>query len=452
MTMKAKGIKTTILLFMTILLYGCGDISRLDETIQEIKKGFDIKGIVSEQLFRSLNITHVIAINPSSQNRERIVIPIGGNGSFKFSPKPHQLYVIVFINNSKIGAEKIVGFFRSDTLDGLASAVEDGEVNLGELLHSGEIFSSSIKHTDLLASLGLGDEIARALGKEDDICLRYINPDIDGDGILDAEQPDRDLRLDFHVGYNMKVLGNMARVDSIVGAYLPDTVDLDYVGTGVYSSFPARFYNGSFIGASVTLGNTPATTTDITGPNYGDYLSLGPYIKSGTTIPQGTYLFKFGGKTLTFTRVATRTDAEFKAATGIIMPFIKINQTDPSCQISSGSCTLASIDYKWMKRTASNWIPATLQELKLFVSDGGGYVSFRKNNQASATIGITLPISSMSGTINWKGANANLGGVTAEAMEAMSSSHICHLGLSYDDKLGMRIFSGLVDGAACPHA
>ncbi|HLG21675.1 MAG TPA: hypothetical protein VI382_02580 [Candidatus Manganitrophaceae bacterium] len=398
-------------------------------------------------------VTHVIAVSPTSQKATRTIAPVGSDGSFTLDVDPHRPYVIAFIDNFRTGVDKIVGAFKSGALDSIAPLKETGETDLGSLTVTSDGVIGSISFADLLAALGLSSEGATALGEQDDISLRYLNPDIDGDGILDAEQLDRNFMLDFHVRYDMEITpGVRAPVESIIGAYLPDTVGVRYTGTGIYVAVPVEFYSGSYDGATVTLGNLPPITTNITGPGFGNYRSLGPNWIPGSDIPQGTYLFTFGDKTLTFTNVVTRTDAQFTAATGIIMPFIRFNQTDPACVISSGACTLVSVDYKWMKRTDSRWIPATLEELKLFVSDGSGYISVvSPSGYTGPRIGIPIPMTSVDGTIAWKAENAHLGdGITAAEMEATPSSEICNLGLSYDDKLGMRIFSGFENAATCP--
>jgi hypothetical protein len=423
-----------------------GTLSSLNVSGKSAPQSMNVGALVDQ------TVTHVMAVSPTSQNAERVLSPVAGDGSFSLAVDPNRPYVLVFIDSSQTGPDMILGAFESNTLDSLAPLTE-GEADLGSVTIDGttETATGSIAYDDLLASLGLSSEAALALGEEDDLCLRYINPDMDGDGLLDIEEADHNFMLDFHVRYNMETgPGVTAPVESLIGSFLPDTVGVRYTGTGIYAAIPTAFYSGSFDGASVTLGSHPPITTNITGPSFGDYRSLGPNWDPGTDIPQGTYLFSFGGKTLTFTNVVTRTDAEFTAATGIIMPFIKFNQTDPACETASGTCTIASIDYKWMKRTDAGWTDATLEELALFVSNSGGYLSVKTDASSTEAIGLPIPMTSVSGTVAWTAENAYLpDGMTAEEMEAMPSSPLCNLGLSYDDKLGMRIFSGFADSAGC---
>ena len=69
----------------------------------------------------------------------------------------------------------------------------------------------SVDPTNAAASeqLGSGGSVLSALGlsqnegdywlKIDDACLRFINPDIDGDGTPDALQTNAQFNLDFHL-------------------------------------------------------------------------------------------------------------------------------------------------------------------------------------------------------------------------------------------------------------
>ena len=125
----------------------------------------------------------------------------------------------------------------------------------------------------------------------------------------------------------------------------------------------------------------------------------------------------------------------------LIMPFVKFNQTDSSC---TSDCTLSGIDFKWMRRVSGVWQEATAEEVELVVGSSGGYISLRLGtDDSSKGVGFTIPATSVTGTIAWDAANANLAGATSEDLAAATAEELCHFGLSYDDKLGMRIFAGI---------
>lgn len=99
-----------------------------------------------------------------------------------------------------------------------------------------------------------------------------------------------------------------------------------------------------------------------------------------------------------------------------------------------------------MKRADGNWVMATAGELGLIVGDAGGYISIVKGlDGGTERVSFVIPVDSVAGTIPWSAAAAHLEGLDAAALAGMRTSQICHLGLSYDDKLGMRMFSGIAN-------
>jgi hypothetical protein len=207
-------------------------------------------------------------------------------------------------------------------------------------------------------------------------------------------------------------------VADLVGHYLSDSATLRYGGTGVYVAYPAAFESADpSTTGSVSFdepvfyypgGSSPSAVSaaaeveihgaDLMNNNFSDSRSFGLYAEGGAghDLPQGEYIFKVGSKTLTFTHVATRSDAELDASIDFIMPFIKFNPVNPSC---TAACTVASVDYKWMKRTVSGWVPATLGEVNLTVGDMGGFLSLRAVTEPSdKNLGLVIPNTAISST------------------------------------------------------
>jgi len=99
---------------------------------------------------------------------------------------------------------------------------------------------------------------------------------------------------------------------------------------------------------------------------------------------------------------------------------------------------VSAVDYKWMKRAAAAWVPATAQEIAMTISSEGGFISFHTLPSWSNQSGLQLP-AEPSGTVAWDGA-------------LMHPNDICGLAVSFDDKLGMRHFIGGADpnpGVTC---
>ena len=92
--------------------------------------------------------------------------------------------------------------FKSSALDTLVPAAA-GAANLGTVTVDGGTSKASISTTfaDLLSALGLDSATATTIGAIDDVCLRYVNPDIDGDGTIvavDGQQINPDAALHGH--------------------------------------------------------------------------------------------------------------------------------------------------------------------------------------------------------------------------------------------------------------
>jgi hypothetical protein len=187
--------------------------------------------------------------------------------------------------------------------------------------------------------------------------------------------------------------------------------------------------------------------TDLMLTTLGDSRSEGIYAAAGADLPQGDYAWGIGPHTLTFTNVRTHSDARLAAAADFIMPFIRLVRSDADC---FSACHLAGIEYRWLKHTEAGWIPATASEVALIVGEAGGFVSVvRSFDNGTARAGFTIPAEVLAGVVPWSA--ARLEGMTAAELDAMTSAEVCHLGLSYDDKLGMRMFGGIANAAGtCP--
>gem|GEM_PF-1323312 len=416
--------------------------------------------------------THVIAVTPSSQNTRRVVAEVAPTGAFTLDLDPARVWVMVFVDSTRVGPDMVLGVFRARGLDTLAP-MRRGEADLGEVSTSASrAAEGSIAYEALLAALGVDEASALVLGAVDDVCLRVVNPDIDGNGVIDALEPSgttpRDYRLDFHVHFGMQT-DRRVHVGDLVGAFLPDSVAVSYENTGVHASFPSRLFadgwqssvwssfseamhyspgGGGGPSGVVSLPaneRMPASALGVAG--YGDYADVYFMAPRGYDLPQDYYRFGVGSSTLTFTGVQTRTNAEFEAAENMLMPFIRFVASDANC---TSNCQVSGVDYVWKKRGAAGWVDATVNEVALMAGEQGGHLSFRLGNVQDRQIDFTIPPSPVSGRIAWSSAHVP-NDATRAAFATATVSDICHVGLSYDDKLGMRYF-GAIDNApdTCP--
>jgi len=412
------------------------------------------------------SITHVCATSTETANAERVCDEVDSDGSFELALNGERIWIVCAIDSNEVGPDMLIACLKTsdvsatDDLDTLPINEETGELDFGELNidADSQVATSDIELADLLSALDLEQDTAEDIAGQDEIGLRYQNPDIDEDGEIDADQDNRNYMLDFHVRFSMDISGTQATMNDIIDSFLDsDTTTATYLHTGIYVAYPSAFSSATsgsvtFVDSAVTTdegGSIPANTptSDITVNAFGDYLGFGPNISQTSELPSGTIIFAMGDEQLTFTGVRTPTLAELNAPTGRIFPFIRFNQTSSAC---TTDCTLSGVSYKWMKKTASGWAEASLAELTSIADSDGGAISIYVNGDDEKRFMITIPITEISGTIDWVADNATLeGGLTAAEFEDTYTSELCHLGLSYDDKLGMRYFQNFEDSGSC---
>lgn len=457
MTLRTLAISS----FAALLFAACGSSDHVAGGGDGGDGSFKVTGQVEASAVGKLSIravggegiTHVMAVNPTSANPKRVLAPVADNGAFSLSLSSGVPWVLVFVDSSKTGSAMIQGIFRASDLDTLATSEAGTETDLQTIGFSGLEAESSVDYDDLIAGLGLDAATAETLGAIDDVCLRYVNPDIDGDGEIDLEQEDHGFVLDFHVRFNFEESGNPIEVGDLDA--FPDfaNVTTGYANTGVYVAYPEAFSSattGTVVfdtavqlegGGSFAAG---ATISSVTANAFGDYNGYGPNLSSSSELPQDDAVFAFGGKTLTFTNIATPTLAEIDASVGRLFPFVRLVPADAGCGLGL-NCVVGSAEYKWMKRTASGWTPATEAELALIVSEDGGYLSMRYGNDSGPSFGLPIPRDAASGSLDWSYADLSEAGLNASQFANLTYAQIYHVGLSYDDQLGMRYFLNIAN-------
>jgi len=366
----------------------------------------------------------------------------------------------VFIDSTAVGTDMVVAVLRAGSLDAmspqLAAHLELGDVAVDPTTQTA---TAGLPYDELLSGLGLSAAAAEYLGSVDDLSLRYANPDIDGDGVIDMEQ-DRHYALDVHLRANLRIEGRTTnvKVNDLVDRFLPDSgpeaPQPVFNLTSIYALYPASFDATDYVGMgppgtslqagaafAITLadGTAPSPMTSFSGLRFGDTRAWGPDYDferaPGTELPGATspatlaYTLGAVGKTLTFSNVVMpRHDS--LTDDGTLAIFLRLGVAD-------GHFT--QIDYKWMKRTSSTtWAPATAEEIAVTISSEGGYVSVHRAPSWRDEYGTSIP-PTPSGTIAWPG-------------PATGPDEVCAIAVSFDDRLGVRHFIGGADpnpGVTC---
>jgi hypothetical protein len=399
-------------------------------------------------------ITHVMAVDPESASPRRVLAAVGTNGHFSLDVNFGHPYVLVFVDASARGTDMVVATFRARTLDTLAPLAE-GDIALGEVTAKDGVATASVPYDRLLQQMGLSAAGAEVLGAIDDLSLRYANPDIDGDGTIDVLQ-DHQFQLDFHLraqmlsGDDRRPLRISDLTDQFLATSGPAAAVPDFNLGSIYAIYPAAFDGASYVGggppgaglqngaafaATYADGSTAPAPGSFSPLHYGDRAGWGPDYNwsaspslemPGSAGQPVTLAFTLGasGHTLTFPNVLTRTHASL-ASYNTPVPFLRL-------ETSGGHIT--GVEYRWMKRAADGaWLPCTAEELDLVVGDAGAFVGFSRGGSKENRVELTLG-RQPAGNVPW-------------TSSPTAPADICAMALSYDDKLGLRLFVGGVEAS-----
>lgn len=455
-----------------LLATGCTDSSSGPGSGPDNPGGYHISGRVGATVSaRSLlpaaprTITHVMAVQPISASPMRTIAAVAADGSFDLDVTPGQPYVFVFVDSTAVGADMAVAMFRANTLDTVSPQLE-GHLDMGSVTidPATQVATASTSYDQVIADLGLDPAAAEFLGSVDDLSLRYANPDIDGNGMIDLVEGHQ-FGIDFHVRSNMRrgsAMGANFTIADMTDQFFPtsgaDVATPVFNMTSAYAMYPtsidATVYidnshqpqllqNGAAYHVTIADGSPAPLNTSFSGVSSGggmspmqvwgaDYdlehnvaLELPGSAGSPATL---AYTLGATSTTLTFTNVVTRPKASLTAE-GTISIFLRLN--------TSGGM-IKTIDYIWQKTSAGQWVPATAEEIALTIGSQGGGVSFHVLPSWQNQTFVQIPAEPM-GSIAWTGT-------------LIAAGDICGLGVSYDDKLGLRHFIGGADpnpGVVC---
>ena len=413
------------------------------------------------------SVTHVMAVNPSAANPVRYLAEIADDGTFAIGIDLHTPWVIVLVDSHYVGKDMVAGVFRAADFDlDSLSATRPGSVDLGDLRVDGAsgTASASVTTANLLAALGLSEAAATLLGAMDDISLRYVNPDVDGNGKIDVLEG-VSYTLDFHLRYSMINAGQQITFKDLLNRFADETTteatygvgsaiafwDQARFGTTTAADYRVRFSSGSGEFQAPPLHGTYMAGVWIDDDSYfytsAGTSSVGISFDNTEPFPVGTYEFEVKGTDLTFTEVRTHSLVELNRSDDLIIPFLKVNTPTTGC--SDWSCPVTGFDYRWMKRVASGWVLASADEVALVVPQQGGFLGFQPSGDATKRLEFVIPGSPTSGTLPFATPGNRQGSVTDAEIAALTVGQLCHVGVSYDDTLGMRIFQNWTSGPAC---
>lgn len=400
-------------------------------------------------------VTHVMAVSPSTSNAERFIAAVGSDGTFSLGVNSGKPYLIVFVSQdgTLTGPDMIVGIVRvaANQLDTLPLA-QTGNVALGDVSVNGTTATAtpSTSVSDLLGALGVTSSEASFIGSLDDLALRLANPDVDGNGVIDATE-DKNFSMDWHVRAATRLSGSDLKITDIENQFAdPANVTLQWTLGSAYALYPQSYDNVDYVansGVSTTLQNggafsdtgTSVHATSMSSGTFSNMRQWGPDYNMtsqelGASDATATFKYTLGSasKVLTFSNVRTRLKTDLNAD-GTVLPFIKVNTT-------GGKIT--GIEYKWMKKSGSTWAQATATEVGLIAQPAGAYLMLYtyKTGGTQKGLAFKIPASSATGTIN-------IGDAAFYNQDVVDPNNVtlddvCSSAMSYDDKMGLRLFAG----------
>jgi len=406
---------------------------------------------ISGQLADPSQVTHVVAMNPSTG--EHVVVDLKSDGEVdgRFNialPTGDGSWVVTFTNANAKGPAMGVATLQTGGLDAFRSK-DGGAIDFGTVHFSGRFAHGTVTWDRLESAFGEDQSALELRGKLDNLSLRYANPDIDSNGEIDAIEGHA-FRLDINGTFRMQTAGRDAEVGDLVQGLRTPTIR--YLGTTIEASVPTEMgmnmlsgtvqFEQRFFGTA--LG--PDTPIVEAGMRIGQ-----PHIKFGQldgsqmvgvvaagdrNAPNGTYRFGFDNGQLTFTDVVTPSVAALSSPTDYAIPFVRIRPTDAGCRVD---CDISSIDLEWMRATAFGWERAESPrdariEIVAAMGSKRAYLAANLTDGSTSQLWSAMPV-------------ANTGLVRNE-LSYITSSRICYLAVSYTSELGMKM-TGQVQNSVC---
>ena len=314
--------------------------------------------------------THVMAVSPVAGELVKVVAPTS-DGTFAVSVEPGRPYALVFLDATQRGAGMVRGILRSDSLDTFVPTT-GGDIDLGAISIDSREATMAGSSEDLDYALGVSRRTLATLGGIDDIALRYANPDMDGDGVIDAQQGIAPT-LEVHAEYTLEARGRAATArDFIVSS---DAIRFTHVGTGVYGRLPDTFETVDHDDADVTFDEPyyGFWAGDHTEPvpggqpvdhlTFGDDRTFGVFCRPDHAVPTGTYTFRSGPHSLDFSFVRPPVDMTMHQ----VMPRVRFVPVDEACKTD---CLLDRVEVAWQRMTADGWVQLTDEEAQVLRPSG----------------------------------------------------------------------------------
>jgi hypothetical protein len=394
---------------------------------------FHIQGRVDAK-----HVSHVIATNP--ETGDRVVAVLDGDRVFSLALEPDLQWVVTFADWTRVGRDMQIATLQANGLDAFRSS-EPTTVDFGTIKFRNDRAYGSIEYGDLLMSLGLDHEEATRLGRIDNLALRYANPDIDGDGSIDALQFGHDYRLDIAGTFQLTNNHRAVTVADLVGTTWANR-GLDYTATTIQAAVPRAMnmnmasgtlkFDAPFFGTALgeatqmVAAGMPVGAPHVKVGELDGTPMIGVVATGDKDAPRGSYRFAFANGALTFSDVHAPTTATLSGGLDYAVPFIRIEPTDATCKVD---CDIARLDIAWQRMVADAWTPTSGHDVRI-------EMAISLNGKPTY---LAADLDASTSSLAWRDMPVWNTGITQHELTYVQTSEICYLALTYTSELGMKM-------------
>jgi hypothetical protein len=385
------------------------------------------------------SVTHVMAVSPVTGDIKK-VLEATVDGTFSVEVETGRPWTLVFVDATRTGSAMVRGVLRSDTLETFNPQIS-GDIDLGKISIDGRDATMAGSSEELDLALGLSRRTLATIGGLDDLALRYANPDVDGDGLIDMQQG-RLAHLEMHLEYSLVASGRDATPDDFIDN--ASAVNYEHLGTGIYARLPDSFGNVDRLDAEVVFqqpyygywagpNSAPvAAGQPVTHVTYGDDRTFGVFCRPDREIPHGDYTFRSGPHSLEFTLVRPPTEMTLNQ----VMPRINFVPVDAGCK---KDCEIETIDFAWERRTEAGWITLTAEEAQALQPRGSIDMLFSDDSNRR----YEFPLGVATGSVPW---SHNL----YVAQQKHRTGDITYTSVAFQSRTGLKMFATMGDGSKVP--
>ena len=398
---------------------------------------------ISGRLADAARVTHVIATNPATG--ERVVIDMKADGEpdgrFNISVPAGGSWIVTFADANQVGPAMRIATLQAGGIDAFTSKA-GGSVDFGTVHFSGTYAHGSLTWNQLTGAFGYDQQTLEQMAKTDDLALRYSNPDVDGDGELDALQG-RDFRLELAGSYRMEKAGRELTVSDLVSGVRDASVK--YNGTAISAAVPRSMdmnmktgtvtFEEAFYGTALgpnTAMVAPGTRIGQPHVKFGELAGnplLGVVATAQRQTPSGSYRFDFDNGSLTFTDVHTPSAANLMAATDYVVPFVRIRSSQAAC---INDCEISGVDITWMRQSADGWTQAS--------EPTDAHLDFVTKMNGKNTYLATDFVNGQT-SMMWQDMPVKGTGILPSELAYISTAEICYVAVTYTSSLGLKLTS-----------